>query len=257
MAPAVLPGSGPGARAAKMPFMHSPELRREVERLPWFHTIDLGNGVVTPGRDDSAMRLGRLGLPADLSGRSVLDIGAYDGFFSFEAERRGASRVVAADTFVWRELGRKRSFELARGALRSRVEDVEVEVLELSPERVGHFDIVLFLGVLYHLRDPLMALERVASVTDGLLVLETHVDLTLTRRPAMAFYPRSELNDDPSNWWGPNPAAVEEMLRVVGFSKVEAVSPSSLPYDLARAARRSLGRRGGAQQGRLVVHASR
>ena len=237
--------------------MSAAELRNEVERLSWFHTIDLGDGVVTPGRDDSAMRLGRLGLPADLGGLSVLDVGAYDGFFSFEAERRGAARVVAADAFVWRELDRMLSFELARRALGSSVEDLEVEILELSPERVGKFDLVLFLGVLYHLRDPLLALERVASVTAGRLILETHVDLALMRRPAMAFYPRTELNDDPSNWWGPNPAAVEAMLRDVGFSKIEYVSPTSLPYRIARAARRSLGGLAAAQQGRLVVHAFR
>ena len=248
--------------------MNAATLREEVARLPWYHSIELPGGVVTPGGDDSRRRLERLGLPPDLSGLSVLDVGAYDGFFSFEAERRGARRVVAADSFAWTELGRKSSFELARAALRSRVEDVEVEVLDLSPERVGVFDLVLFLGGLYHMRHPLLALERVASVTGGRLILETHVDLALTRRPAMALYPGSELDHDPTNWCGPNPAAVEAMLRDVGFREVRLVSPSSLPYRAGRAlkrAGRAFGerlrghRRPAAQlvQGRVVAHALR
>jgi tRNA (mo5U34)-methyltransferase len=126
------------------------------------------------------MRLARLDLPASLEGRTVLDVGAWDGFFSFEAERRGASRVVATDHYSWHGLGwgtgdGKAGFELARTALGSRVEDVDIDVMDLSPERVGTFDVVLFLGVLYHLRHPLLALERIASVADDLLVAETVV----------------------------------------------------------------------------------
>ena len=119
--------------------------------------------------DDPRDRLPLLGLPEDLSGLTVLDVGAWDGFFSFECERRGAERVVAADWFAWHEAARgsKESFELAREALGSSVEDVEIRVEELSPERVGTFDLVLFAGVLYHVRDPLRALEAVASVTKG------------------------------------------------------------------------------------------
>jgi hypothetical protein len=104
---------------------------------------------------------------------------------------------------------RQRGFELAREALDSRVEDLDIDVMNLSPERIGAFDLVLFLGVLYHLRHPLLALEWVASVTAAQLILETHVDLTWVRRPAMAFYRGQELDWDPTNWWGPNPSAVE------------------------------------------------
>lgn len=229
----------------------SETLRHEVERLPWYHVIELPGGVVTPGVDDPSDRLPLLGLPEDLSGVSVLDIGAWDGFFSFECERRGAARVVAADRFAWREAerGSKQSFELARRALGSRVEDVEVSVEELSPERVGTFDLVLFVGVLYHLRDPLRALDAVASVTGGMLVLETHVDLALRTRPAAALYAGTELRGDHTNWWGPNPAAVEGMLRASGFGDVRKVFPRSRAYELARAVRRR------SQQGRAVFHA--
>jgi len=150
-------------------------LRTEVSRISWFHSIPLGHGIVTPGVDRSAERLATMKLPEDLRGKTVLDVGAWDGFFSFEAERRGASRVLATDSYCWsgEGWGSKAGFDLARTALGSQVEDKEIDVLELSSEAVGPFDIVLFLGVLYHMRHPLLALERVASVTRERLILDT------------------------------------------------------------------------------------
>jgi tRNA (mo5U34)-methyltransferase len=221
--------------------MDSSTLRQRAEAIRWYHTIDLGGGVVTKGVDDSRFRLDRIDLPASFAGRTVLDIGAWDGFFSFEAERRGAARVVAADYYSWRGVGwgtghGKAGFELARAALGSRVEDVDIDVMDLSPERLGVFDVVLFLGVLYHLRHPLLALERVASVCRDLVILETVVDLVGFGRPAAAFYPGRELNDDPTNWWGPNVPAVEGMLRTVGFERVRVVErPPGAAYRAARA----------------------
>lgn len=209
--------------------MDKQKLLEKIARIKWWHTIDLGEGVVTPGLDDSPRKLEQVRMPADLSGISVLDVGAWDGFFSFEAERRGAKRVLAVDTLAWDGQGwsTKQGFELARRALDSRVEDKRIDVLDLSPQTVGIFDLVLFLGVLYHMRYPLLALERVASVTGKQLILETHVDLTGIKRPAMAFYPGSELDGDASSWWGPNPAAVEAMLKTVGFREVHVVSQYS------------------------------
>ncbi len=213
------------------------DLRARVAAHRWYHTIDLGEGVITPGVDDTPHRLGRIALPASLTGLSVLDIGAWDGFFSFECERRGAARVVAADYFSWHGAGwgTKAGFQLAREALGSRVADIDIDVMDLSPERVGTFDLVLFLGVLYHLPHPLLALEKVASVTRGTLILETVVDLVGLQRPAVAFYPGRDLNNDPTNWWGPNPAAVAGMLETVGFQDVRTVT--HLPGALYRAAR--------------------
>jgi tRNA (mo5U34)-methyltransferase len=215
-----------------------PGLRAQVESLSWWHTIELGDGIVTPGIDDSPRKLERLRLPADMTGKSVLDIGAWDGFFSFEAERRGASRVLAVDSYAWNgsTWGSKRGFELARDALGSKVEDMEMEVTDLCPEKVGTFDIVLFLGVLYHMRHPLLALEKISSVTRELLVLETVADLLFTRRPAMAIYPEGALYGDVSNWNGINLAGLKAMLREVGFTRVEVVQkPDSLAKRLARA----------------------
>ena len=221
--------------------MNKDELQARVNALRWYHTIDLGQGVVTRGIDNTPERLSRVQLPERLSGRSVLDIGAWDGFFSFETERRGAARVVATDYYSWHGLGwgtgqGKAGFELARAALGSRVEDVDLDVMDLSPDTVGTFDIVLFLGVLYHLPNPLLALERVASVTDDLLIIETVVDMVGFNRPVVAFYPGRERNGDPTNWWGPNPAAVEGMLRSVGFKRVDPLTPArSVVFRAARA----------------------
>jgi tRNA (mo5U34)-methyltransferase len=235
--------------------METSTIRDEVARIRWRHPIDLGNGLVTPGDDPAPLRLMGLGLPERLDGLSVLDVGAWDGFFSFEAERRGAERVVATDWFCWGGpgWGTKEGFDLARRALGSSVEDVEIDVPDLSPEAVGTHDIVLFLGVLYHLRDPLLALERVASVTRGTLVVETLVDMLSTRRPAAAFYPGTDLNRDPTNWWGPNVAAVVGMLRAVGFREVEVTYRTPLRQRLAQAAKkRALST---VSQGRAVIHA--
>ncbi len=205
--------------------MNVDELKQKVAQTTWWHTIDLGNGVITPGSDNSPYKLQQLGMPDDLHGKTVLDVGASDGFFSFEAERRGASRVLATDVWSGERWGMqpKTGFDVARRALNSKVEAIEMNVLDLSPDKVGVFDVVLFLGVLYHMRHPLLALERVFSVTGGQLILETHMERGGGNRPLMVFYPESELNQDPTNWWGPNATAVEAMLKTVGFRRVEKI----------------------------------
>jgi tRNA (mo5U34)-methyltransferase len=161
-------------------------------------------------------------MPENLSDWSVLDVGAWDGYFSFAAEGRGSQNVLATDYYCWGGggWGTQAGFNLARTVLRSRVRSKRIDVLDHSPETVGVFDLVLFLSVLYHMRHPLLALEKIASVTGRLLILETHVDMLDCPRPAMAFYPGEELCQDASNWCGPNPAMVEAMLKLVGFRKV-------------------------------------
>jgi tRNA (mo5U34)-methyltransferase len=227
-----------GTPDSKVHALNKDDLRKRVSALGWYHTIDFGDGIVSAGIDDTPYRLSRIGLPASLENRTVLDVGAWDGFFSFEAERRGAARVLATDHYSWSGLGwgTKEGFELARQALNSRVQDKVIDVMDLAPQEVGTFDLVLFLGVLYHLRHPFLALERIASVTGDLLILETVVDMVGFNRPAVAFYPERELNNDPTNWWGPNIAAVEGMLRAVGFQRVNVVTPpASAAYRAARA----------------------
>jgi tRNA (mo5U34)-methyltransferase len=240
------------------------ELRKRVAEVTWWHTIDLGNGVVTPGRDATSQKLATLHLPERFDGLEVLDIGAWDGFFSFEVERRGAKRVLAMDP-MWANQNvpgfDKTGFLLAREILGSKVEDTDLDLYDLTAERVGQFDVVMFLGVLYHVKDPLGAIERVASVTRDRLILETHVDLIGSRRPMAAFYPGDELLGDTSNWWGPNPPAVTAMLKAAGFRQVETVYETPLAQRLVKSGRALTARRRGRRRrfrwGRLVVHARR
>lgn len=204
-------------------------LQERANAVEWWHSgIDLG-GVITVGRSHpQANLLPFLGLPDDLTGKSVLDICTWDGFMAFECERRGA-RVTAVDSFAWDKrnaaltghtTGRD-GFDLAHAARQSRVTRVHCDVLNLDAKHLGTFDIVLFLGVLYHMRHPLLALERIAPLVGDLLIVETHADLVDVDKPAMRFYPGRECNDDPTNWWGPNAACVEAMLGDVGFRHIE------------------------------------
>jgi tRNA (mo5U34)-methyltransferase len=204
------------------------DIRNRMNAIRWYHSIDLGNGCVTPGVANCKEELKYLQLPGSLAGKTVLDIGAWDGFYSFEAERRGARRVLATDHFCWSGpgWGTQDGFNLAREILQSQVEDLDIDVMELSKEKVGQFDITFFLGVLYHLRHPLYALELVADVTKdgGMAIIETHVDLVHIERPVMAIYPGTELSDDPTNWNGPNIAGAIAMLKMAGFRQVNCVS---------------------------------
>ncbi len=175
--------------------------------IDWYHSIELPGGVVTPGVNRSSFALANLNLPMSLEGRSVLDIGAFDGFYSFEAAKRGARRVLATDSYVWNGHWTQAGFLLAREALGldDFVEDRNIDVMDLSPEALGEtFDVVLFLGVLYHLSDPIGALRRVASVCDGLLLLETETALNYLPFPAARIWPGRELNDNDTNWWSLN-----------------------------------------------------
>ena len=156
-----------------------------------------------------------------LTGKRFLDIGCIDGFYSFEAHKRGAKRVLATDHFVWNADARYReAFDIARARVAPAVEVMDIDVFDLTPQTVGTFDVVLFSGVLYHMRHPFLAIEHVSPLVTEVLILETHLDALDVDRPAMIFYPTTELNNDPSNWWGPNPACVEAMLRDVGFKSV-------------------------------------
>jgi tRNA (mo5U34)-methyltransferase len=224
----------------------------------WWHSIDLGDGVQTSGRKSAELlqsELAALDFP-DVKGRSVLDIGAWDGFYSFESERRGATRVVALDYFTWsldldaqhgylercqlagetplswdqvpevwrpETLPGKACFDTAVMALGSNVESVVADFLEVDLDALGTFDVVLFLGVLYHLTDPFGAIRRLAQVTDEVAIIETAgVEAPGNDdQPALMFFPNDELLGDPTNWWAPNEAALVAMCRAAGFSRVE------------------------------------
>jgi tRNA (mo5U34)-methyltransferase len=224
----------------------------QVSDIKWWHQIRLPDGTLTPGRDSTQKKIQHAKLPPDLAGKSVLDVGAWDGAFSFEAERRGASRVVALDSSQYRDRAWD-GFDFAKRVLGSKVEKLEMDVMDISPASVGVFDVVFFLGVLYHLPNPMLGLQNVTSVTRELLIVETHTDVNFLRRPAAAFYPGAELSNDASNWWGPNVAGVNGMLRSIGFD-ARLVWKTSVFRGLAAAplSRRPIAR---AQQGRAIFHA--
>lgn len=195
--------------------------RSEFQSTGWWHSIDLGDGRITPGvhrieelRDNYA----RFGLPADLHGKRVLDIGAWDGFYSFEAERHGAE-VVSVD--VWQP----ETFFEAKRILNSRAVHHEMSVYELNADRMGSFDIVLFMGVLYHLKHPLLGLERVCEMTRDFAIIETHAvdNVFETPLPVMEFYEVDALAGQYDNWWGPNCECVIQMARAAGFVRTEVL----------------------------------
>ena len=178
-------------------------------------------------------RLRLLRIPDDLTGWTVLDIGAWHGFFSFECERRGAERVLAIDRYAWDRFGAD-DFLAARARLGSSVEHRRLDVHDLDPAEVGRFDLVLLLGVFYHLRNPLRALERIRAVTNRLLICETHVLLPFVheRYPLVPFFPGDEhAREVPYELCAmPTFAALGQMLESVGFSEVETVYTPSFRY---------------------------
>jgi tRNA (mo5U34)-methyltransferase len=201
------------------------ELVTEVARRNWFHSINFGSGVIAKGHRPYPILMEEADfIFRDMQpGDSVLDIGAWDGAYSFEAKKRGAGRVLATDHYCWvgDGWGKKETFDFARETLRLDVEDAVLDVPDVTVQRVGHFDIVVFFGVFYHLRNPFLAMEKLSEIATRQLVVGTHIAALEVERPAMIFYPTTELQGDPTNWWGPNPRCVLDMLKVLGFVHTE------------------------------------
>lgn len=195
------------------------EMAQRVQSRFRYHTIELPDGSTLPGLqtpDHMRWRLSLFPLPEDLRGKRVLDIGAWDGWFSFECERRGAE-VVAVDCIALN------TFIEAKELLGSRVEYLTLDVSELSASQLGTFDIVLFFGVLYHLRHPLLGLEKIVELCTDTALVESFVIASETRTiPAvMEFYERTELGGQIDNWCGPSPEGLLAMCRSAGFAQAE------------------------------------
>ena len=237
------------------------QLQAKAQAVPfWFHSIDLGQGVITNGwksPEQLAMEVERFRLP-DLRGKTVLDINAWDGFYSFEAERRGAARVVALDEYMWamdlgehnrywkecqergvapapyhtlpyyqpEKLPGKVGFDTAHAALSSKVEVVVGDFMEMDLRPLGTFDVVFYLGSLYHMEDPLRAMRRVAAVTNEVAIIETEAASfsNLDQYALCEFFESDQLNGDVSNWWAPNDKALAGMCRAAGFKRVDPVA---------------------------------
>lgn len=202
----------------------------------WYHTIQITPDIVTPGINDSSARLkilDELGLPQDLSGKRVLDIGCRDGFFAFESEKRGSEDVLGIDYVEIDHTG----FDIIRQITGSQAQFASDNVYNLSPEVYGQFDVVFFLGIFYHLRNPVLALDRIRAVmkTGGLLFVSTPVldnifpmpngetkklvDVAphLQDIPILRFFEDDSFAGDPTNQFLPNVAALKSIVTQAEF----------------------------------------
>ncbi len=237
--------------------------RREMVNYVWYHTIDLGNGLVTPGAYDYRNSWPLFSFPQDLQGKSVLDIGSATGFFAFEFEKRGAKvtsvelpSLTQLDRFPGQttdelvlkiqrmhypraESSRKTReriysapelyrllldgpFTLSHKLLRSRVKRCYSSVYDLTLKKVRAkkaFDIVFLGDVLIHTISPLQALAAIAPVCKGMLIISQVMDVD-SSRPSMEYVGGSTLDDEIS-WWRPNKAMFTDVLRKLGFARVE------------------------------------
>jgi tRNA (mo5U34)-methyltransferase len=211
----------------------------------WFHTIDLPDGSCTPGVFDMRACSTRLDWPA-LQGLRCLDVGTCDGFWAFEMERRGAAEVVAIDVDDPAQLdlpraafdagaealrksaaSRKLRFELAADALSSRVRRLPCSVFDLDPAIHGTFDLVFCGTLLIHLREPVRALERMARICTGELMLVESVDARLDFWSRAT--PAARLEPAPWQWWRVNTAGLQALLRLAGFETLVTSRPFLTP----------------------------
>jgi tRNA (mo5U34)-methyltransferase len=217
------------------------QIERRVEELgEWFHNLDLNWVRTAPEHflgDYPAVKWRRFAdrIPDNLAGKSVLDIGCNAGFYAIEMKRRGAARVLGIDTD---------ERYLAQGRFAAEMCNAEIEFRNLSVYDVGslgeRFDVVLFMGVLYHLRHPLLALDLIHEhVASDLLILQsmqrgsdeveplqedyTFWEVDIFDRPGFPkmHFIEHKYSDDWTNWWIPNRACVEAMLRSAGFEVLE------------------------------------
>jgi tRNA (mo5U34)-methyltransferase len=228
-------------------------LTQRVASFPfWYHRIELPGGVVTPGW--APVNLEAYHVPKDLSGQRILDVGAWDGFWTFDALKRGARQVVAIDDFSdymgLLEPGARRAwetFDLCREALgydSERCQRRELSVYEVSPQELGRFDSVFCFGTLYHLRHPLLALDRLAALCDRQIYVESAIldDYSPYRgglghgypggQMVVEFYPEDQYASNHTNWWVPTLHTLAHMLRAAGFQTVEAWKLTDAPTHL-------------------------
>jgi len=238
--PVTAPAAPASAPAAAGSDPAAADLAREVASIAWYHTLDLGHGVVTPGFMDHRDRVEKYALPARLDGMRVLDVAAFDGFWSFEFERRGAAEVVALDVPTPRDLdlpfrGRERmsdaeldrpvapGFKLAHAALGSKVKKILCNVYDLSPERHGMFDLVHCGDLLLHLRDPAKAIWAMRRVTRGQALLSDCIYPDLDRHDGLPLMQYEGAHND-NIWWRFGANALRNMIDDAGFAKTEEIA---------------------------------
>ena len=216
-------------------------LAGDIARFGWYHTIDLGGGVVTEGMFDHRPVLARYLVPEDLSGTRCLDVGTMDGFWAFEMERRGAAEVVAidlddpdrldwpnslrADTVMTLDIEKGQRFETARAALDSRVKRELRSVYELDTD-LGTFDFVFCGDLLVHLKNPVAAVENIYKVCRGSATICNPV----TRFRGGRGRALAEFDGiDYFQWWALSEEALVRMMRAAGFARVYKGKQFELP----------------------------
>jgi tRNA (mo5U34)-methyltransferase len=196
------------------------ELLRRVGEYKWAHSIDLGQGVVTPGMWGAPNRAVMEAYDRIVfRGKKVLDIGCWDGLWSFEAEKRGAAAVYATDDISQRSFAEQPTFALAHEVLNSKVRYFpNVSVYDIRSLGVNDFDVVLFSGVYYHLKHPLHALAslRQVMVTAGTIIVEGPI-IDNVRDSFASFYYHDLYADDVSNWWVPTLRCLREWIECSYF----------------------------------------
>ncbi|PZR66378.1 MAG: hypothetical protein DLM63_09345 [Solirubrobacterales bacterium] len=236
---------GPRQRYHEEQQLSEGDLAAEVASVPWYHTLELPGGIVTPGEYDARRTARRLPLPESFAGRRCLDVGMHDGFWAFELERRGAAEVIGIDLddprqFDWSEptpqisqaafderQDRLRPFAIAKRALGSQVERRIVSVYDLDQEAIGLFDFAFIGTLLLHLRDPIRALTAIRNVLrpGGELLVNDVITLrdTLLRRGAALAH--ISLVPGAPFWWIPNLAGLRMYVRKAGFEVAASAGP--------------------------------
>ena len=203
-------------------------LEEQINNIRWWHSIPMGD-YVSPGENKEVEdTFNNLPLPADLAGKTVLDIGCWDGYYSFMCEERGA-KVTASDKYIWGNdyisgvdyWTKDAGFDLAKKVRKSNVEKLVASVEELDPEIHGKFDIVLMLGVIYHAKDPIGYMQKAFDLSNDLVIFEAHVDMNHLDYPAARYYISAELNNDATNYWGMNRAAICGIMTDIGFKNIQ------------------------------------
>jgi tRNA (mo5U34)-methyltransferase len=209
------------------------DLRERIRTIDWYHSIDLAPGVVTDGEFDLRPWAHRYGLPARLDGMRVLDVGSFDGFWAFEMERRGAAEVIALDLDDEAELDwppRRRpaqfkgvlsgdGFSLAKEVFRSNARRVVCNIYDADPAELGTFDLVVCGSVLLHLRDQLLALERIARLCRGTFISAEGYDRAIGWMPFLASRYFAD-RDASVVFWLPSVRTWRQMLWTAGFNEI-------------------------------------
>lgn len=229
-------------------------LSQKVLDVPyWYHRIELPDEIITPGW--APLCAERYGIPDDLTGKRVLDIGAWDGYWTFEALKRGAKEVVAIDDFSDIDLMFEKtitrrgweSFDICKeafGYTDEQCKRIEMSASDVSEETLGRFDVVFFFGLIYHVKHPYNVLEKIANICDGEIYTESAIldDYSPYKNEVgkgypnndvvMEFYPGDQYGNNKNNWWVPTLQCLGSMVESVGFKNIHAWALTDKPKEV-------------------------